>query len=587
MKSIVTACIVCLVCLSIFAVPATADGGVGIDPVSITGITLKPGETQNAQINVTLPGSVPKGDVVFVFDTTLSMIPVLNSMKEKGIQVMNAIRTVIPDTRFGAGSFMDYPKDYPGFYGYTMLPFGYGCATAGDYAWKMDQNLTDDVLAVNAAINNIPNGDGGDIPQDYTRVIYESGSYSWRADAKKIYVIFGDAPPHGAPSGSSLFKEVPGYSPWGGDPGRDEIAYTADDLDYIPVIENVSAQHISIVGVYCPYRGELQVPPTDAEINFRYMADNTGGFFLSSDPLSDSGVFADKMVAMIKGISKQNINEIGLQVEDSGYSAWMTSPDAYTDVPWPSTEIFHVAITPPVGTKDGDYTFPVDVVGDGVVLGKVTVTVHVASGQVVTPTKVSVDIKPGSCPNSFNIREKGVLPVAILGDKDLKVSSIDPKSINLTRDGGTDGVKPIRSSIADVASPSTKTCSCGLISGREDRKPDLDLKFDSQEVVKKLGIKKNDGCVKVTITGVLKSSDPKVPGKAITGSDYLRVLDSGSGTCGGDGSMDGNGSHDVKGSGDNGGSCGDKGSSGDKGSCGDKGSSDDNGQKGGENHGED
>jgi hypothetical protein len=256
------------------------------------------------------------------------------------------------------------------------------------------------------------------------------------------------------------------------------------------------------------------------------------------------------MVAMIKGISKQNINELGLQVGDPGYSGWMTSPDAYTDVSWPSTEIFHMAITPPAGTKDGDYTFPVNVVGDGVVLGYVTVTVHVASGSpVVTPTKVSLDIKPGDCPNSFNIREKGVLPVAILGSSDLKVSSIDPKSIVLTREGGTVGVKPIRSSLEDVASASTKTCSCGFKSGRPDRKQDLTLKFDSQDIVKKLGIKKNEGCIRVTMTGTITSKDPAINGKQIQGSDYLRVLDTGSGgsgSCGGGDSKDGKGSSDER-----------------------------------------
>ncbi|MDD1665689.1 MAG: VWA domain-containing protein [Methanomicrobiales archaeon] len=537
----------CLICLSCVAVPAAAESGVGVDPATITG-TLKPGETQNAQIAVTLPGSVPKGDVVFVFDATASMSPVLQSMQVKGIQVMDNIRKVIPDTQFGAGSFMDYPNSYPGFYGY----FGpYGCAACGDYAWRLDGDLTDDISSASDAINSILIGDGGDLPQDYTRVIYEARSYTWRPEAKKIYVIFGDAPPHAAPSGSSLFTQMT-VSPYGGDPGRDEMPYTDDDLDYIPVVQETAAMHINIVGVYLPYGGTSWPAGNDAEVNFRYMADQTDGLYMVSDPNTDPTVFADQIVTKINEMAKQNIKELGLKLEESEYPGWVTTSEPYTDVSWPSTRIFNMAITPPAGTADGDYTLHIDVIGDGVVLGTVTVTEHVAGDQVVTPIDVPIDIKPGSCPNSFNIKEKGVLPVAILGGKNLKASAIDPKSILLARDGGTDGVKPIRSSLEDVASASTKTCSCGFKSGRPDRKQDLTLKFDSQEVVKTLGIKKNEGCIKVTVTGTLRSKDPALDGKQIQGSDYLRVLDTGAGPCGGGDSKDDKGSCDNKGSCDGG-----------------------------------
>ncbi|MHC4725285.1 MAG: hypothetical protein ACYS9V_13755 [Planctomycetota bacterium] len=44
---------------------------------------------------------------------------------------------------------------------------------------------------------------------------------------------------------------------------------------------------------------------------------------------------------------------------------------------------------------------------------------------------VSIDIKPGSCPNPLNINSKGVLPVAILGTGDFDVQEIDPASIRL------------------------------------------------------------------------------------------------------------------------------------------------------------
>jgi hypothetical protein len=67
--------------------------------------------------------------------------------------------------------------------------------------------------------------------------------------------------------------------------------------------------------------------------------------------------------------------------------------------------------------------------------------------------EVFVDIKPGSCPNPFNVKSKGVLPVAILGAEDFDVTMIDPSEILLSRDGIEEGVPPLRWSYEDVATP--------------------------------------------------------------------------------------------------------------------------------------
>lgn len=117
--------------------------------------------------------------------------------------------------------------------------------------------------------------------------------------------------------------------------------------------------------------------------------------------------------------------------------------------------------------------------------------------------KVSVDVKPRSCPNTLNVKSKGVLPVAILGTNEFNVNDIDVATIKLA------GVEPLRSSLEDVSSPSTPgNCSdVGL-----DGIPDLTLKFSIQEIVAALGDVEDGEEIPLTLTGKL-SKDLQIEGE--------------------------------------------------------------------------
>lgn len=101
----------------------------------------------------------------------------------------------------------------------------------------------------------------------------------------------------------------------------------------------------------------------------------------------------------------------------------------------------------------------------------------------------SVDIKPGSCPNPFNVKlfenagkndrlaTRGVLPVAILGTAEFDVNDIDPSSVRLA------GVVPRGngSEIADVATAlSLGDCDC--TTGTGDGYDDMTFKFSKQDI---------------------------------------------------------------------------------------------------------
>lgn len=130
---------------------------------------------------------------------------------------------------------------------------------------------------------------------------------------------------------------------------------------------------------------------------------------------------------------------------------------------------------------------------------------EVTTGDVVIvhkddPITVYVDIKPGSCQNPFNIKSRGLLPVAILGDEDFDVTDIDPVSIRL------EGVVPLRSSIKDVSH--IEYCEDYDLDGYAD----LTLKFDSQAIATALGDIEDGEEPGLNLTGTLMD-DTEIGGK--------------------------------------------------------------------------
>ncbi|MBW8050346.1 MAG: T9SS type A sorting domain-containing protein [Cytophagales bacterium] len=117
--------------------------------------------------------------------------------------------------------------------------------------------------------------------------------------------------------------------------------------------------------------------------------------------------------------------------------------------------------------------------------------------------KINFDIKPTSCPNPFNIKSNGILPVAILGTVDFDVNDIDVSSVLLG------GISPIRSKIEDVSIPViNKQDVCDCTTDDADGFEDLTLKFKTQDIVSILGFVSGGDTIVLTITGILLDSTP-------------------------------------------------------------------------------
>jgi hypothetical protein len=123
--------------------------------------------------------------------------------------------------------------------------------------------------------------------------------------------------------------------------------------------------------------------------------------------------------------------------------------------------------------------------------------------QVSLARVYAIDIKPMSWPNPINVKNKGVIPVAILGTDDFDVTQIDPATIRL------EGAAPLRWSLEDAD-----------LEGRID----LVLLFKNQEVVDAFPAVNDGDTLPLTLTGNLKD---EFGGTAIQGTDVIVIVKKG------------------------------------------------------------
>lgn len=128
-----------------------------------------------------------------------------------------------------------------------------------------------------------------------------------------------------------------------------------------------------------------------------------------------------------------------------------------------------------------------------------------------------IDIKPQSCPNPLGVKDKGVIPMAILGTMDFDVSEIDPSTILFEGE-----LPPIRWAYEDVAEPFPgELCDCWT--NGPDGYVDLTLKFDAPALIEVLGDIENGDILEVELTWSLYN------GIQMSGSDCMIVRAKGKG----------------------------------------------------------
>ena len=325
---------------------------------------LETGECYIVTKTVEIPTILQKADIIFAFDLTSSMGDILNTAKIEIGQVMNTLITSYPGVNFtfGVMSYMDYPDTYSSC-GYNA-PYG----KTGDYAYSLNQSLTYITTDVITAVNNLFLGNGGDAPEDYTRIFYESyndSNIGWRTNAVKLLVNFGDNVPHDC----NLNEGVePGTWSTGNDPGPDEEMGTTDDLDLQNVLDTMNSSGITLIECH------------RTSANYKYW-DYWTGLTNGSVHITSSSNFVDKVIdAITSELSNLKVYNLHLKVTTQGFENWLTSvdPPSYPEVTRGKSVIFNETICVPLGTPSGLYEFNVSAIDeDGVIYGNQTNIINV------------------------------------------------------------------------------------------------------------------------------------------------------------------------------------------------------------------
>jgi hypothetical protein len=139
---------------------------------------------------------------------------------------------------------------------------------------------------------------------------------------------------------------------------------------------------------------------------------------------------------------------------------------------------------------------------------------------------IDVDIKPGSCPNPFNSKSKGSVPVAIVGTDVFDVYDVDVTSLALN------GVPILPENVeyADVTEPGGLNEDCYTCFDADDNYNcdtdgdqindsycgdgfvDLIVKFDTQALAASIGYAEKGDCIPLVLTGYLNDGQTFIGG---------------------------------------------------------------------------
>ena len=372
---------------------------VTVDP-PVNDFILEEGETWTELITVDIPAdtTVDAVDIYLLADTTGSMGGPINSVRAGARTIVEELADEFPEVSiaYGVGDFKDFQSP----------------SQRDPYAFRHSLSMTDDVDAVEAAINGWSASGGGDGPEGqfyaYDQIARNrapsaddspAGTIGWRSGAKRILVTFADAPAHD-PVCSAITAQVAGH----------EVGY---DITEASVISQFNAAGITFVGVstltgigsmdatqsgagnYSSACGPDISPESRAGGQATRIAEATGGVhILGVDSASVVEVISEEISIAISTILELSLSPAGDIVPFvAGITPESEGPiNTEEDSTWEFEVDWEGVVA--AAAEDQVFTGRLNVVADGVVLAFKEVTITVPGTEGVYPPVPEVEVLP-------------------------------------------------------------------------------------------------------------------------------------------------------------------------------------------------
>jgi uncharacterized repeat protein (TIGR01451 family) len=180
---------------------AGSASGSGVEPTSYSN-TLESGSSVTITKTVHTPAIPPNPDIVFLSDTSGSMVSTISNVKANASSIMETVNKAQPAGAIAEFAAAEYKDGRPGPEGCESDPF----------AFKLDQALTESVATAQGGINQWEPilGQGCDAEESQINALYTlaTDGVGFRSNSDRIIVWFGDVPGHDPDLGHTLIEAV-------------------------------------------------------------------------------------------------------------------------------------------------------------------------------------------------------------------------------------------------------------------------------------------------------------------------------------------------------------------------------------------
>ena len=146
-----------------------------------TQLTLRPGAHRDVPFRLLLPRTPSPVDLMFLVDTTDSMQPTIDALRQDLAIIVNDVAGTGLDARFGVAEFRDYAPNVRDM----------GAGEIGDKPYTLRRTIGLDDAGLEAALNKLKANGGGDPPEADLTALLQSTTGQGQIAGKKVVVPVG------------------------------------------------------------------------------------------------------------------------------------------------------------------------------------------------------------------------------------------------------------------------------------------------------------------------------------------------------------------------------------------------------------